>query len=133
LFRFSQQAVELLRELHPLTGAGRYLFPNARTASRPLSENAVLAALRRTGYGVGEMTAHGFRSMASTRLNELGWPADAIERQLAHADRDGVRAAYNRAEYLAERRKMMAAWAVYLDGLALGATMVSLSDSTDAA
>lgn len=95
LVPLSRQAVEVLRELYPLTGNGRYVFPNARTASRPLSENAVLAALinRRLGYTREEMTAHGFRTLASTLLNELGWPPDAIERQLAHAEHDEVRGA----------------------------------------
>jgi integrase len=116
----SRQAVRALRELHPLTGAGRYLFPSARTPGRPMSENAVLAALRRMGYERDQMTGHGFRTMASTLLNEQGTPADAIERQLAHAERDGIRDAYNRAEYLTERRHMMQSWADYLDGLIAG-------------
>jgi len=116
----SRQAVQTLRELHPLTGAGRYVFPSARTPGRPMSENAVLAALRRMGYERDQMTGHGFRTMASTLLNEQGAPADAIERQLAHAERDGVRDAYNRAEYLTERRRMMQSWADYLDGLMAG-------------
>jgi integrase len=111
----SRQAVEVLHELHPLTGAGRYVFPSARTIARPMSENAITAALRRMSYERGVMTAHGFRTMASTLLNEMGWPADAIERQLAHAERNGVRDAYNRAEYLPERRRMMQAWADYLN------------------
>jgi integrase len=84
LVPLSRQAVEVLRELHPLTGAGRYLFPGARSAARPMSENTVNAALRRLGYGKDEMTGHGFRSVASTLLNEQGWHRDAIERQLAH-------------------------------------------------
>jgi integrase len=120
----SSRAVEILFELKPLTGGGRYVFPGARTIGRPMSENAILAALRRMGYAREEMTGHGFRTIASTLLNELGWPRDAIERQLAHAERDGVRDAYNRAEYLAERRRMMQAWADYLDGLAAGGTVV---------
>jgi integrase len=82
-----------------------------------MSENAIGAALRYMGYERGTMTAHGFRSMASTLLNEQGWGRDAIERQLAHAERDGVRDAYNRAEYLAERQRMMQAWADYLEQL----------------
>ena len=82
-----------------------------------MSENAVLGALRRMGYSNEEMTGHGFRSMASTLLNELGFNRDAIERQLAHAERDSVRAAYNYAEYLPERQKMMQQWADYLDQL----------------
>ena len=85
-----------------------------------MSENTVNAALRRMGYSKEEMTGHGFRSMASTLLNEQGWPRDAIERQLAHGERDAIRAAYNFAEYLPERKKMMQAWADYLDALRQG-------------
>lgn len=121
----SRQALEVLRELEPFTGRGRYVFPSARTphGNRPMSENAVLAALRRLGYEKGEMTGHGFRSMASTLLNEQGWHRDAIERQLAHAERDEVRAAYNYAEHLPERRKMMQAWADHLDVLRVSNVM----------
>jgi integrase len=122
----SHQAVAILRELHPLTGSGRYVFPSLRTAARPMSETTMNAALRRMGYAKDEMTGHGFRSMASTLLNEQGWPRDAIERQLAHGDRDTVRAAYNYAEHLPERRKMMQAWADYLDSLQNGAEVVPL-------
>ena len=82
-----------------------------------MSENTVLYALRRMGFDATEMTAHGFRGMASTRLNEMGWAPDVIERQLAHLDANKVRAAYNHAEYLAERREMMQAWADYLEEL----------------
>jgi integrase len=85
-----------------------------------MSENTIIAALRRMGYGRDEMTAHGFRSMASTNLNEQGWPPDVIERQLAHVEGNSVRAAYNYAEYLPERRKMMQAWADWLDNLVKG-------------
>lgn len=113
----SPQAVAILRELEPLTGRGRYLFPSLRTPAEPMSENTVNAALRRLGYDKDTMTGHGFRAMASTRLNEMGWAPDVIERQLAHAERNKVRAAYNRAQYMAERKKMMAAWADYLDQL----------------
>ena len=91
-----------------------------------MSENAILAALRRMGYGKDEMTGHGFRSMASTLLNEQGWHRDAIERQLAHAERNAVRAAYNYAEHLPERRKMMQAWSDYLDGLKKGADVIPI-------
>lgn len=91
-----------------------------------MSENTVNAALRRLGYGRDEMTGHGFRSMACTLLNEQGWNRDAIERQLAHSERDQVRAAYNYADYLPERRKMMQAWADYLDGLRRGAEVVGI-------
>jgi len=122
----SRQAVAILRELHPLTGAGKYVFPSVRTSARPMSENTVNAALRRLGYAKDEMTGHGFRSMASTLLNEMGWNSDLIERQLAHAERNAVRAAYNRAEYLPERRKMMQAWADYLDKLKSGAKVTPL-------
>jgi integrase len=111
------QAVATVKELQALTGHGRYVFPGARTNGRPMSENTVNAALRRLGYAKDEMTGHGFRSMASTLLNEQGWSRDAIERQLAHGERNNVRAAYNFAEYLPERRRMMQAWADYLDAL----------------
>jgi len=123
----SRQAVECLRELYPLTGSGRYVFPSLRTAARPMSETTMNAGLRRMGYAKDEMTGHGFRSMASTLLTEQGWPRDAIERQLAHGERDAVRAAYNYAEHLPERRKMMQAWADYLDGLKNGAEVVPRS------
>lgn len=115
LVPLSRQAVEVLRELKLATGSGRYVFPSVRTATRPMSENTVNAALRRLGYTKDEMTGHGFRAMASSRLNEMGWPADAIERQLAHAESNKVRAAYTHAaEYLSQRREMMQAWADYL-------------------
>ncbi len=120
----SIQAIQVLRELHALTGTGKYVFPGARTNGRPMSENTVNAALRRLGYTSDEMTGHGFRSMASTRLNEQGWNRDVVERQLAHAERDDVRAAYNYAEHLSERRKMMQHWAEYLDTLRNGTANV---------
>ena len=91
-----------------------------------MSENAILAALRRMGYTKEEMTGHGFRSMASTLLHEQGWNHQVIERQLAHAERNAVSAAYNFAEHLPERRKMMQAWADYLDGLKGGAEVIPL-------
>ncbi len=110
----SKQALLILEELKPLTGSGQYLFPGARTNKRPMSENTINAALRLLGFAKHEMTGHGFRSMASTLLNENGWNRDAIERQLAHGERDKVRGAYNYAELLPERRKMMQWWADYL-------------------
>ncbi|MEO8314973.1 MAG: site-specific integrase [Pseudomonadota bacterium] len=113
----SKQAITVLEELLPLTGDTKYLFPSVRTWIKPMSENTVNAALRGLGFSSDELTAHGFRSMASTLLNEQGWHRDAIERQLAHGERDQVRAAYNYAEHLQERRKMMQSWADYLDGL----------------
>ncbi|KAF0231763.1 MAG: integrase family [Desulfovibrionaceae bacterium] len=113
----SRQAVAALQDLHPLTGTGRYVFSGERSRTRPMSENTVLAALRRLGYEKGEMTGHGFRSMASTILHEQGWMSDVIERQLAHGDRNKIRASYNFAQHLPERRRMMQAWADYLDTL----------------
>jgi integrase len=115
LVPLSNQAISILREIQALTGKGKYVFPSIRTLSRPMSENTVNAALRRLGYTSDEITGHGFRSMASTLLNEQGWNRDAIERQLAHTERNSIRAAYNHAEYLLERRKMMQHWADYLD------------------
>ena len=114
---FSMQAIKILEEIQPLTGPGRYVFPSLRTHTRPMSENTINGALRRLGYTKEEMTGHGFRSMASTLLNENGWSADAIERQLAHVEGNSVRAAYNYADYLEERKRMMQWWADYLDDL----------------
>jgi len=113
----STQAISILRELQPYTGDGKYLFPSIRSSKRPMSENTITGALRRLGYTKEEMTGHGFRSMASTLLNEQGWNRDAIERQLAHGERNKIRAAYNYAQYLPERREMMQAWADYLASL----------------
>ncbi len=121
----SRQALAILRDdLRPLTGHRRFVFPSLRSAQRPMSENTITAALRRLGYDGSEMTGHGFRAMASTLLNEMGWTPDLIERQLAHAERNRVRAAYNRAQYLGERRRMMQAWADHLETLKNGATAV---------
>jgi integrase len=114
------QAVEILRALKPLTGEGeraKYVFPSIRSRVRPMSENTVNAALRRMDYTNEQHTGHGFRSMASTLLNEQGWHPDLIELQLAHAERNQVRAAYNKAQRLEDRKKMMQAWADYLDRL----------------
>ena len=113
----STQAIAVLRDLQPLTGRFAFAFPGVRSRFRPMSENTITAALRRMGYTGQDMTGHGFRSMASTLLNEKGWNRDAIERQLAHGERNAVRAAYNYAEHLPERRRMMQAWADYLDQL----------------
>lgn len=113
----ARQAVVILRDLQPVTGPVGLVFPNLRDANRPMSEVALTAALRRLGYSGDEMTWHGFRAMASTLLNEQGWHPDLIELQLAHAERNKVRAAYNRALRLDERRKMMQSWADYLDKL----------------
>jgi integrase len=116
----STQAIETLRALHKITGAGALLFPSIRSDERPISDNTMNAALRRLGYSSDEMTAHGFRATASTLLNESGkWHPDAIERQLAHVESNDVRRAYARAEFWDERVRMMQWWADYLDGLRL--------------
>ena len=114
----ARQAIKLLKELQVITGNQKYIFPSMRMDGRPMSDGTVRVALRSIGYAKEEMTAHGFRGMASTRLNEMGWQPDIIERQLAHVESNSVRAAYNHAEYLSERRKMMQVWADYLDKLA---------------
>jgi integrase len=116
----SRQVVGILKDLQQYTGNGAFLFPSPRAKSAPISDMALLAALRRLGYTKEQMTVHGFRSMASTLLNEQGYNRDWIERQLAHGERNSVRAAYNYAEYLPERRRMMREWADYLDGLRKG-------------
>lgn len=120
----AKQAVAILMDIQAITGRGRYCFPSNRGRGRPLSNNTLNAALRRLGFDKDTMTAHGFRAMASSLLNEQGWSPDVIERQLAHAERNKVRAAYNRAQYMAERRKMMQAWADYLDALRDGAEVI---------
>lgn len=116
-----KQAIKIFKEVQSLTGHGRYVFPGVRSFSRPMSNNAVLAALRRMGYGKEEMTGHGFRAMARTILDEvLGVRPDFIEHQLAHAVKDPNGRAYNRTKHLAERRKMMQLWADYLEDLKAG-------------
>jgi integrase len=124
----ARQPLAVLRELQAITGNGRLLFPSVRTFLRPISENTLNAALRRLGYGSDEMCTHGFRGMASSRLNEMGrWNADAIERQLAHQEANSVRRAYTHgAEFWTERVQMMQAWADYLDGLKEGGKVVPL-------
>lgn len=117
LVPLSRQALEILKELYRFSGNGRYLFPSARLKDKPIQKSTLLAALRRKGYGRDEMCVHGFRSTASTLLNEMGFNSDWIERQLSHDHRDAVRAAYNHAQYLPERRKMMQVWSDFLDGL----------------
>ena len=127
----SAQALALLRELRSVSGRGRYVFPSVRSGSRPMSDNTVNAALRRMGYTTEEMTGHGFRSLASTCLNEQGYHPDLIELQLAHAERNQVRAAYNKAQRLPERRKMMEAWATYLDGLRDSANITPINSKVE--
>jgi integrase len=123
----STQAVAILKELEPLTGAGRFVFPNGRGQSRPLSENGVLAALRTMGYTKDEMTGHGFRAAARTMLDEvLQQRVDLIEHQLAHAVRDPNGRAYNRTAHLPARKEMMQLWSDYLDGLKAGAKVVPI-------
>jgi integrase len=127
----SRQALAFLRKAEAVTGEGRYVFPSIRTPLRPMSENTVNSALRRLGFTGDEMTAHGFRAMASTLLNESGkWSPDAIERSLAHKDRDGIRAAYHRGSHWNERVEMAQWWADYLDLLKRGADVISISRST---
>ena len=113
----STQALDVLHKLRPHTGHSPYLFPSTRSISRPISDMAINVALRTLGYAQGVMTGHGFRAMASSLLAEQGWSIDAIERQLAHVEGNKIRAAYHRSEHLEERRKMMQAWADYLDQL----------------
>jgi integrase len=128
LVPLAPQAVAILQELKALTGRGRYLFPSARSPQRPMSNNAVLSALRRMGYATDEMSGHGFRAMARTVLDEvLHFRPDYIEHQLAHAVKDPNGRAYNRTAHLAERRKMMAGWADYLDALKAGGNVVALT------
>jgi integrase len=123
----ARQPLAILRDLQAITGNGRWLFPSARTFTRPISENTLNAALRRLGYSSEEMCTHGFRSMAATRLNETGWNPDAVERQLAHQEANAVRRAYTHgADYWSERVSMMQAWADYLDGLKEGGKVVPL-------
>ena len=131
LVPLSRQAIEILKKLHTLTGSGRYLFPSERTPQRPMSENAILVALRIMGYPKEEMSGHGFRAMARTILDEvLQVRPDFIEHQLAHAVRDPNGRAYNRTAHLNERRKMMQTWADYLDGLKVGAKVLPFKKTT---
>ena len=116
----SRQAIAILEELHPVTGRGRFMFPSVRSSARSISNNTLNGALRRLGFTKEEVTAHGFRTTASTLLHEKGWRSEAIERQLAHLDPNTIRATYNHAEHLPERRRMMQAWADRLDALREG-------------
>lgn len=125
----SSQAVALFKEVQAVTGPAGYVFPSVRTRARPMSENTLNAGLRRLGYASEEMTAHGFRAMASTLLNESGkWHPDAIERALAHGDDDKIRGAYHRGAHWAERVKMAQWWSDYLDALRKGADVVPFPD-----
>ncbi len=113
----STQALAVQEAIQQLTGCEQYVFPSSRGDGRPMSDNTIRTALKSLGYDSDVMTAHGFRTTVSTLLNEQGWSPDTIERQLAHAPKDHVRAAYNRALYLDERRRIMQNWADYLDSL----------------
>jgi integrase len=125
LVPLSQQSIKILEEVKKLTGGSKYAFPSGRTFDRPMSNNAILAALRRMGYTKEEMTPHGFRAMARTILDEvLQVRPDFIEAQLAHRVSDPLGRSYNRTQHLNERRKMMQTWADYLDGLKAGAKVI---------
>ena len=127
LVPLSIQAIAILKELHALTGRGKFLFPSHRSSARPMSNNAVNAALRRMGYEKETMTGHGFRAMARTILDEvLAQRPDIVEHQLAHAVKDPLGRAYNRTSHLPERRRMMQLWADYLDGLKQGAKVIPI-------
>ena len=120
------QAIAILKELQPLTGHGRYVFPSLRTGERAMSDNTINAALRRMGFASDEMSAHGFRAMARTLMIERipGISADVIEAQLAHGKSGPLGAAYDRAEFMEQRRRMMNDWADYLDKLRMGAEVI---------
>jgi len=125
LVPLSKQALEILADVEPLTGAGRYCFPSPRSDARPMSENAITAALRRMGYESGEMTGHGFRAIARTLLDEeLGFAAHLVEHQLAHRVKDPLGRSYNRTQHLRERVAMMQKWSDYLDTLRDGGKVV---------
>jgi integrase len=127
----ARQSVAILREAQELTGDGQFVFPSIRSPRNPMSENTVNAALRRLGFGKDEMTAHGFRAMASTLLNESGkWSSDAIERALVHKDKDHVRAAYHRGTHWQERVEMAQWWADYLDSLRSSGEVVPILKGT---
>jgi integrase len=134
----ADQALTILNDIKPLTGEGEYVFVSSHSKSKPLSENTTTAALRRiinptTGkpFGTGYMTSHGFRHMASTLLNELGYDPDIIELQLAHNNKDRVRATYNKAQMMKKRTEMMQGWADYLDGLKAGTEAISINKSVN--
>lgn len=129
LVPLAEQVIEQLQAIHEITSYSIFVFPNARNSDKPISKNVVTNCLRKMGYSGNDMTAHGFRSTASTLLHEQGWPHDAIEAQLAHLTGTATSRAYNRSIYLAERRKLMQAWADYLDSLKRGADVVSIGSA----
>lgn len=123
----SRQALDLLRELHTMTGGGKFLFPNQRDHEKPMSNGAILMALKRMGYQ-NKMTGHGFRALAMSTIKErLGYRHEAVDRQLAHAQKDKVASAYDRAQFLNERKKMMQEWADYLDAIASSNSVIHAS------
>jgi integrase len=122
----ASQVVAILRELQPFSGGDKYLF-SGRDKTRPMSDGTINACLRRLSFGSNEIVGHGFRGMASTLLHGQGWKSDIIERQLAHIEGNSVKAAYNHAEYLPERIKLMQHWADYLDGLRDGADVININ------
>ena len=128
LVPLSKQAVAVLRELHPLTGHGRFVFPSPRTGERPMSDGGVLAALRSLGYGGDVMSGHGFRAMARTlSVERLKVPAEIVEMQLAHSVKDPNGRGYNRVQWLDERTSMMQRWADHLDRLRRGGTVTAIN------
>jgi integrase len=131
LVPLSRQVIEHLQEIHPLTGHGRYVFPSLLTGTRPMSDNTVRVALRRMGFTSDEMSAHGFRAMAKTAMLErLSIPEDVIEAQLAHGKKGPLGSAYDRAEYMEQRRVMMQTWGDYLDKLRTGADVIPFKAAT---
>lgn len=121
----SRQAIECFEKLKPLAFGSDYVFPNAARSNAPMSASTLNVMIDKIGYH-GRFTAHGARSTASTALNAQAWSVDAIERQLAHTERNVVRAAYNHSDYMDERKRMMQAWADYVDGLCAGADVVPI-------
>jgi integrase len=121
----SRQALSILKALRRISGESRYIFPQTRNPEKPMCNKRINNALRKLGYAGDIMCGHGFRAMASSLLSEQGWSPDAIERQLAHVEGNSVRAVYHRAEHLDERRKMMQAWANYLDKLRKAARKIT--------
>jgi integrase len=122
----SEQALKILQEVKANARNSNYVFPSVTSNKRPMSDNTLNMALRRMGFDKSQMTAHGFRSIASTLLHEQGWLHDAIERQLAHGKRDKVSGAYDYSQYLPTRKKMMQHWADYLDALRVGSNVVEI-------
>jgi integrase len=123
----SRQALAILEEIRPVTGAGKYVFPSTRSAERPISDNTLNACFRRMGYDSNKVTAHWFRATARTILDEvLGFRPDIIEHQLAHAVKDPNGRAYNRTAFIGDRRRMLQHWSDYLDGLKAGAKVIPM-------